>query len=66
MASTRVNQAPSGTFVSADDRYRPSSAPKARNPIATTTIGSRQMITATREIMKVVMNVTKITHTPYA
>lgn len=66
MARTRVNQAPSGTFVSAEDRYRPSRQLNITKPAKTMTGWILQVIKATMETMHVVMNVTRITQTPYA
>lgn len=63
---TRVNHAPSGTFVSAEDRYMPSRQLNTRKPAKTMRGWSLQMIRATMETMQVVMKVTRMTQTPYA
>ena len=63
-ARSRVNQAPLGTLVSADDRYAPSRLPKTRKPRRTRKGFSCQTSKATIETMQVVIKVTKITHTP--
>ena len=64
IARSRVNQAPLGTLVSAEDRYAPSRLPKTRKPKSTRIGLSSQTIKATIETMHVVMKVTRITHTP--
>ena len=66
MARTSVNHAPSGTFVSAEERYRPSRQLNIIKPVTTMTGWIFQVIKATMETMHVVMNVTRITQTPYA
>ena len=64
IASTSVNHAPSGTFVAAEERYRPSKLPNTRKAMATIVTGRRQIMIATRQTIQVVMKVTKMTQTP--
>src|ERR1700761_2074074 len=55
-ASIRVNQAPSGTLNSTDDRYTPSREPKTRKKRRTSIKLVRQTTTATRDTIQVVIS----------
>lgn len=60
-ARRRVNHAPVGTFVRAEERYTPSRQPKTRNKNKTMNMLIRQMMIATRDTRHVVIKVTKMT-----
>jgi hypothetical protein len=63
-ARSRVNQAPSGTLVSAAERKMPSSRAKMRVMGRMTRGGRRQEMRATRETRRVVRKVTRMTQMP--
>ena len=63
-ASIRVNQAPVGTFVSADERYTPSKAPNTKKKNKTMKRLICHLMIATSATIEVVMSVTHTTHTP--
>ena len=65
-ARARVNQAPSGTLVSADERKAASSAAKGRKTKSMRNGFRRHTSRATRATIQVVRKVTRITQTPYA
>ena len=65
-ASSSVNHAPCGTFSRADERKTASRAMKTIKTGSTISILIRQIMIATSDTMHEVMNVTRITQTPYA
>ena len=64
MARRRVNHAPSGTFVRAEERYRPSRVTRGSQTAKTRKGFVFQTIRATRVTRFVVMKVTRMTQTP--
>ena len=64
MARRRVNQAPSGTLVSAEERNRPSSVTNGINIARTRKVFNRQTMIATKVTIQVVIKVTRMTQTP--
>ena len=65
-ARSRVNQAPSGTFVNAELRNRPSRVINGSQTISTRSQLSFHTTMAINDTIVVVMNVTSITQVPYA